>query len=76
MDSSKVIPLRQRPARTRINIWLLCSTTITASVVGVFGMPLAQAQPNDNLGQLIAEKGLHHIPACAVCHGDKGEGNL
>lgn len=86
MDSPQAIPVHQRPARAKIINWRRCSTTVTAAMVGVFGIPLAQAQttpqttpqthPNNHLGQLIAEKGIHNIPACAVCHGDKGEGNL
>ncbi|MDA3876549.1 MAG: c-type cytochrome [Halothiobacillus sp.] len=72
MDSAQTSPRRPSTARSRINVWLLCSTTLTTFWIG----PYAHAQPGDNLGQLIAEKGLHHIPACAVCHGENGEGNL
>ncbi len=39
--------------------------------------PLAIAGTSTNtLGEKIARKGTGEVPACAICHGDHGEGNI
>lgn len=50
---------------------------IIAALLMLTVTPLAIANTSANtLGEKIARKGTGDIPACAVCHGDHGEGNI
>jgi cytochrome c553 len=49
---------------------------IIAALLMLSASPLAIAGTSSNtLGEKIARKGTGDIPACAICHGDHGEGN-
>lgn len=50
---------------------------IIAALLIFSASPLATAGTSTNtLGEKIARKGTSDIPACAICHGDHGEGNI
>lgn len=50
---------------------------IIAALLTLSVTPLAIAGTSSNtLGEKIARKGTGDIPACAICHGDHGEGNI
>ncbi|MBD3816476.1 MAG: c-type cytochrome [Halothiobacillus sp.] len=50
---------------------------IIAALLMLSAGPLAIAGTSTNtLGEKIARKGAGDVPACAICHGDHGEGNL
>lgn len=50
---------------------------IIAALLMLSASPLAIAGTSTNtLGEKIARKGTGDVPACAICHGDHGEGNI
>lgn len=50
---------------------------IFAALLMLSAGPLAIAGTSTNtLGEKIARKGTGDVPACAICHGDHGEGNI
>ncbi|OZB77014.1 MAG: hypothetical protein B7X29_09025 [Halothiobacillus sp. 13-55-115] len=50
---------------------------IFAALLMLSDGPLAIAGTSTNtLGEKIARKGTGEVPACAICHGDHGEGNI
>lgn len=52
-------------------------TRISASLLMLCVASLANANtPSNTLGEKIAREGISGVPACAVCHGDHGEGNI
>ena len=52
-------------------------TRISASLLMLSATSLASANtPPNSLGEKIAREGISGVPACAVCHGEHGEGNI
>ncbi len=51
-------------------------TRVIATILMLSATSLASANTPDTLGEKIAMKGTSGVPACAVCHGGHGEGNI
>lgn len=47
-----------------------------ASLIILATAHVARADSDGSLGERIATKGVDNVPACAICHGIHGEGNI
>ena len=50
--------------------------TIIATLIVALIMPSAWAHVKNEMGERIAKTGSNNLPACAVCHGEHGQGDI